>query len=414
MPDDRPQPISTRPLFQAGPDDARRSALIDLAARGPVSRIELPDGRQAWFVTGFNTARAAMMDRRLRKTTAQMPFAERLPHLTGAMHDHMLNANPPDHTRLRRLVSAAFTRRRVEALEPQIEQISAELLEQLAATLDAGRSADLLTEFAFPLPFRVICHLIGLPLLDEPEFRAYFTVLTRGTMAGEKAYGCAADGLLTLTRRLISEKRRAPADDLLSALVTVGEDGDRLTEGELTSMVQLLVAAGHETTTNLICNGVLALLRHPGQLALLRAEPDRIEAAVEEILRYDNSVQVAFPLVAAEPLDLEGQHIAAGDAVLVSLLGANLDPAANDEPERFDITRSPAHLAFGHGIHHCLGAPLARLEARIALRTLLDRFPDLALAEDPAAPAERNASVIFNAVQRLEICRAGVRSTAAD
>jgi cytochrome P450 len=204
-------------------------------------------------------------------------------------------------------------------------------------------------------------------------------------------------------RELIAAKRADPGDDLLSALIAVHEGSDRLSQDELTSMVFLLLVAGHETTVNLIVTGAYTLLRHPEQLALLRAEPQRLPAAVEELLRYDGPVQVTTPAVAAAPIEVGGVTIPAGDVVVPALLAANRDPARFPEPDRFDLTRTPnPHLAFGHGLHHCLGAPLARLEGRIALGSLLARFPGLRLA-DPDTEPRRNPGLLINGLVALPV-----------
>jgi cytochrome P450 len=204
-------------------------------------------------------------------------------------------------------------------------------------------------------------------------------------------------------RELIAAKRAEPRDDLLSALIAVHEGSDRLSQDELTSMVFLLLVAGHETTVNLIVSGTLALLRHPDQLALLRAEPERLPAAVEELLRYDGPLQVTVPSIAAAPIEVGGVTIPAGDVVLPALLAANRDPGRFPEPDRLDVTRaSNSHMAFGHGLHHCLGAPLARLEGRIALGSLITRFPGLRLA-DPATEPPRNPGLIMNGLIALPV-----------
>jgi cytochrome P450 len=387
--------FSSQELFGAGPDDARRRAVQELAAQGPIHRIHLPGGQPAWFVTGYPEARIALSDARLLKNPAFMPYADRLPAESAALHHHMLNANPPDHARLRKLVSAAFTRRRVDELAPRVDAIGTELLDPIAEKLRGGATVDLMDEFAFPLPFRVICALLGIPRQDEEAAQKVFGTLGAGSLVPFDEFAAASAAMIAFIGDLLEDKRRQPGDDLLSALLQVRDGDDRLSEGELTSMVSLLVTAGHETTTGLIANGVLALLRHPGQLALLRAEPDRLPAAVEEILRYDGSVQTAFPVYAGERFELGSATIEAGDLLVVSVLAANLDPAVNG-PDRFDITRAGTHLAFGHGIHHCLGAPLARLEARIALAMLFDRLPGIALAPQTEVSADRIPSMVFN------------------
>jgi cytochrome P450 len=393
--------------FTAVPDGARPAVLAGLAAAGPIHRRMLPTGVPAWVVTGWAEGRALLNDPRLLKGGGgNAPFAKERPELSGAIHDHMLSADPPRHTRLRKLVSMAFTQRRVQELAPRIQAIASSLMDDLALRLDAGEEADLIAEFAYPLPITVICELLGVPEEDRPRLRGSMAPLLAGSLVHVEVFTKAAEDLLSLLRALLEEKRRHPADDLLSALVQATDGADQLTEGELTSMVYLLIVAGHETTVGLISNGVRALLTHPGQLALLRAEPERMAAAVEETARYDSPVQVPVPSIASEPLEVAGQTIAAGDVVIVALLGVNHDAARFPDPHTFDITRDTGHLAFGHGVHHCLGAPLARLEGKIAIGALLERFSDLELAV-PVASLERVPSLLVNKLVELRIRRSG-------
>jgi cytochrome P450 len=235
--------------------------------------------------------------------------------------------------------------------------------------------------FAYPLPITVICELLAVPEDVRPRFRACSRPLVTGSLAGRDAYCSAAFTMVGILRGLVADRRACPGDDLLSALVAVRDRGAGLSEDELTSTAFLLLVAGHETTVNLIANGVRALLVNPAQLALLRAEPHRIAAVVEELLRHDGPVQVTLPLITTVPVEVGGVRIAAGEIVVPGLLAANRDPARYALPDDLDLDRvDGGHLAFGHGIHHCLGAPLARLEGRIALGTLVRRYPLLRLA----------------------------------
>jgi len=380
----------------------RHTAYAELAAAAPVHRIVLPIGEPAWLITGYDEARQALHDSRLVKSEeAQINMVRGLlaPEVFAAIGHHMLNSNPPDHTRLRRLVTAAFTRRRVEQLAPRVQQITDELLDAMAA----AKQVDLIDAFAYPLPITVICELLGVPDDRRAEFRHWSSFVIAGQLAGPDVFAAASTAMLSLLRELIDAKRTAPADDLLSALVTVRDGQDRLTEDELTSMVFLLLVAGHETTVNLIGNGVLALLTHPEQLELLRAQPHRLPAAIEELLRFDGPLQVSTFRLTVEPVDIGGVTIPAGEIVIPGLLVANRDPACTAQPDALDITRTDnPHLAFGHGIHHCLGAPLARLEGRIALGTLLARFPRLRLAV-PAEQLTWRPSVLFNGLAALPV-----------
>ncbi|GAB2820170.1 cytochrome P450 [Actinoallomurus bryophytorum] len=395
--------------FLAVRDGARHRALAELAARGPVHHLTLATGADAWVVTGYAEAKAVLTDPRvIREGASNSPYGEEMPAaLYSALNSHMLTTDPPAHTRLRRLVSAAFTRRRVEGLAPRIERICADLLDGMAKTLEADGEADLIDAFAGPLPITVICELLGVPSESHAAVRGWAGPLLAGRFVGYEAYSRAAGEFVDFLHLLLADKRRQPVDDLLSALVEVRDGEDRLSEDELTSMVQLLLLAGHETTVNLIANGVKALLADPGQLALLRAEPDRLPAAVEELLRFDSPAQAPVPAITAEPIEVAGQRIPAGENIVIALLAVNRDPARFADPDVLDLTRDDGgHLAFGHGVHHCLGAPLARLEARIALGALLERFGDLALAV-PADSLERLPSLIINRLVVLPVRRAG-------
>jgi cytochrome P450 len=312
----------------------------------------------------------------------------------------MLNCDGMAHDRLRGLVGAAFTRRRIENLIPRIEQITRDLLEGL----DTTAVTDLIAGFAYPLPMTVICEMIGVPEQDRDEFRHGYIVTSKGPpFVSDDDYIAATEAVVGLIRRLVAARRAHPSNDLLSQLITLRQDRDQLSDDELTSMINLLVLAGHETTVNLIANGIHALLTHPDQLARLRGKPHLIAPAVEELLRFESPVHLALPLTAAEPLDINGVEIAAGQIVIAALLAANRDPARIPQPDRLDIARAHnPHMAFGHGIHHCLGAPLARLEGRIALTSLLDRYPRLRLAVAPERLTYQ-PSFVFHALATLPV-----------
>jgi cytochrome P450 len=382
---------------------ARHAAFAELAATGPVQKVMLFTGVPAWLVTGYAEARELLAHPALVKTVGGPHMDAMPPDLNAAMNTHLLSMNPPDHTRLRRLVTAAFTVRRVEALAPRVQEIADALLDDMAVAGADGRPVDLVDGFGFPLPITVITELLGIPPGDRLDFRRWSSIIVNGNVHPPEVYVDAVRNIVGYVRELIAAKRADPADDLLSALIAVHEGGDRLSQDELTSMVLLLLVAGHETTVNLIVSGTYALLGNPDQLALLRAEPERLPAAVEELLRYDGPVQVTIPAVAATPIEVGGVTIPAGDVVLPALLAANRDPARFPEPDRLDITRpSNPHMAFGHGLHHCLGAPLARLEGRIALGALLARFPGLRLA-DPATEPARNPGLLINGLVALPV-----------
>ncbi|KOV66946.1 cytochrome P450 family protein [Streptomyces sp. MMG1121] len=349
-----------------------------LRERGPVHRVRLPGwADEAWLIVGYEEARAALADLRLAKDTSKIGVTILEQEMVGK---HLLATDPPQHTRLRSLVTRAFTMRRVEQLRPRIQQITDELLDEM---LPAGRG-DLIGSLAYPLPITVICELLGVPDMDREEFRKLSTGVV--APADEQTANDAVVRLGAYLTDLIEDKRcSGPTDDLLSDLIrTTAEDGDRLSAQELRGMAFLLLVAGHETTVNLIGNGVHALLAHPGQLAALRADMNLLDGAVEEMLRYEGPVHSATYRFAAEPLEIAGAAIEKGEHVVVSLTAAQRDGDRFGDPHRFDIHRDTrGHLAFGHGIHFCLGAPLARLEGRIAVGTLLRRAPGLALDGTP-------------------------------
>jgi len=369
-----------------------------LRAQHPATQVIMPGGTPAWLITGYAQARAALTDPRLVKVPGDWrPDPD---SMSAALDLHMLNSDPPDHERLRKLVNKAFTARRVEQLRPRITAITDELLDDMSTRGEV----DLLTAFAFPLPVTVICELLGVPVADRDQFRAWSATIVSETVSPE-VFQAHATAMIGYFRDLLAARRREPADDLLSALISVRDEGDGLTgkklignqlsENELLSMAWLLLVAGHETTVNLIAGGVLALLLHPGELARLRADPALLGGAVEELLRYVSPVNDATFRFTREAVDLAGVHIGPGQVVLVSLSGANRDPSRYAGPEGLDIGRdSTGHLAFGHGIHYCVGAPLARLEAEIAFGALLERFGSITLAVPADALRWRPSSLI--------------------
>jgi pimeloyl-[acyl-carrier protein] synthase len=297
----------------------------------------------------------------------------------------MLVSDPPDHTRLRALVQKAFTPRMIDQLRPRIITIVDELLERIA---ERDGHFDVIADLAYPLPVVVIAELLGVPPEDRSVFHDWSSLLAASLdplVSAELMARVfpAREALHTYLRGIIAQRRREPRSDLISALVSAEERGDVLSEPELVVMCTLLLIAGHETTVNLIGNGMLALLRHPQQLERLRRSPELIGTAVEELLRFDSPVQMTGRLVTA-PVEIGGQEIPAGDFVLPLLGAANHDPATFADPEKLDIGRNPnPHVAFGRGIHFCLGAPLARVEGQLAIGALVRRFPRLTLAGDP-------------------------------
>jgi len=365
-----------------------------LREHAPVHRAMLPSGVEAWLVTRYTDARSALADPRLSKNPARHSEQAHRSGRVGIpgersadLMTHLLNIDPPDHTRLRRLVSKAFTPRRVAAFAPRVRELTDRLIDGFAAE----GSADLIHEFAFPLPIYAICDLLGVPPEDQDDFRDWAGMMIRHQGGPRGGVGRAVRRMRAYLADLIHRKRADLGDDLISGLIRASDHGEHLTENEAAAMAFILLFAGFETTVNLIGNGTYALLRNPEQRARLQdavaaGDPDGLLAtAVEELLRYDGPVELATWRFATEPLTLGGARIAAGEPVLVVLAAADRDPDRFAAPDTLDLARADnPHLGFGHGIHYCIGAPLARLEGRTALSALLTRLPDLALAADPA------------------------------
>ncbi|MFD9502231.1 cytochrome P450 [Streptomyces sp. NPDC060035] len=363
----------------------------ELRARGPVHRVRIPEGADAWLVVGYDAGRALLADQRLAKDWQWASPALGLSKVSAGKS--MLGSDAPDHTRLRKLVSREFTLRRMEQLAPRIQEMTDELLDTMLA--GPGRAADLVEALSFPLPMAVICELLGVPSLDRQAFRAWSNTALSSVDPEARVRATAAMG--AYLKELLEEKRTAPGSDLMSALIhTADDDGDRLGPDELIGMAWLLLVAGHETTVNLITNGVLSLLTHPAQLEALRDDLRLIDNAVEETLRYEGPIETPTYRFTTEPLDVAGTVIpGGGELVLIAMADCNRDPARFPEADRFDITRDArGHVAFGHGIHYCLGAPLARIEARIAIRSLLERCPELRLAADPGSFSWRTGMLL--------------------
>ncbi|WP_055499089.1 cytochrome P450 [Streptomyces albus] len=350
-----------------------------LLAEAPLTRVTMPHGGTAWLATGYEAVREVMSSPAVsRAAAAENPAIPRLmpePPPAGTI----MTLDPPEHSRLRRLVSKAFTARRVEAMRPRIQKAVDELLDDMVAH---GAPADLVRHLAVPLPVRVICEVMGVPVEDEKHFRA-FTEGIMGTTAFDSDEVKAAMGnFFGYFAQLVAERRANPTDDLLGALVTARDDDDKLTEQELVWLGVALLIGGHETTLNQITNFTYVLLHNPARAQELREHPELWPRAVEELLRYvPTGAGSAFASLVTEDTVLHGVPVAAGEAVIVDLGAANRDPAAFDHPDELDFRREPNHhLAMGHGAHFCLGAQLARTELHIALGTLLSRFPGLRLA----------------------------------
>ena len=374
-----------------------------LSAQGPAHRVEIWGEAQAWLVTRYAEARALLADPRLSKSWRELveffPSGSHGPH-KSLLNSHMLQQDPPDHTRLRKLLTKAFTAGSVRKMRPDIVGIADELLDRMAVAALAGDAVDLMQTYAVQLPLQVIGALLGVPSADRDNFRLHVEPLLTSTDPDE--LDAAENALAEMLAPLIAQKRNLPGGDLLSALVHASDVDDALSPDELLSTAYLLILAGYETTVNLIGNGVFALLHNPSQLAALRADPSLMPSAVEEFLRFESPLNTATTRFTTEAVRVGDVEIPAGQLVLVALLGANHDSRQFDEPDRLDVTRVPnPHLAFGHGIHHCLGAPLARLEGEIAIGRLLARFERIAL--DPNVILQYRNSTLMRGLTALPV-----------
>ncbi|MFD9330852.1 cytochrome P450 [Streptomyces sp. NPDC060065] len=348
----------------------------------PVHRIAGTDGNPAWLVTRYDDVREALANPLLSLDKRHaLPGSYQGLALPPALDANLLNMDPPDHTRIRRMVVRAFTPRRIEQLRTPVRETADRLLDALGT----HGGTDLIAAYAAPLPITVICDLLGIPDEHRRDFRVWTDVLVAPDPARPSAAKEAVVAMLGFFTQLLAAKRKEPADDLLSDLIAVRDEGDRLTEDELMSLVFLILFAGYENTVQLIGNAVLGLLTHPDQLDALRANPDRLPAAVEEFARHEGPALLAIRRFPVQDVTIGSVTVPAGETVLLSLSAANRDPRRFTDPGRLDLGRDASgHLALGHGIHYCLGAPLARLETEIALSALLERLPDLALDADPA------------------------------
>ncbi|MGW5702133.1 cytochrome P450 [Amycolatopsis japonica] len=371
--------------YPAAKDDPATPMGAIYAEYPPMSRVVFPSGCEGWLVTRYEDVRLIFSDTRFSRNLLA-PGAPCLiePGDFSTGEHSILNMDPPDHTRLRKLTAQAFTVRRIAGLRPRIQQIADTLLRAMA---EHGPPVDLVETFAFPLPTAVMCEILGVPYEGRERFRQWSRVIVT-PMAYSPAEVAQArrDGADDMAA-LVAVKRETPGDDLLSVLVHArDEDGDRLTEAELIDLATQLLLAGHETTVSLIATGIVLLTGHPDQLAALRSDPSLTEGAVEEIMRFDGPADASLLRVALEDVELSAGPVRRGEAVLAHTGAANRDEAAFPGASRFDIRRRNApQLGFGHGLHFCLGAALARLEGEIAFRTLLDGLPGLDLAVPASA-----------------------------
>jgi cytochrome P450 PksS len=361
--------------------------------------VTLPDRQTAWLITRYDDVVQALKDERLAKdrlkalTPGQLAQQPWMPALFRPLSRNMLDLDPPDHTRLRALVHKAFTPKLVEEMRPRVERLTGELLD---AAVARGRM-DLIHDYALVVPTTIIAEMLGVPVRDRHKFHRWSTALLQASSSSWGMFAALVPvwRFLRYIRNLLRERQARPRDDLISALIQAEEAGQHLREDELLAMVFLLLIAGHETTVNLIGSGALALLQHPDQLVRLRDDPALIRPAVEELLRYTSPVETATERFAREDVTVAGVTIPPGSLVLAVIASANRDERQFPEPDKLDLTREPnRHLAFGLGIHFCLGAALARLEGQIAISALLRRAPGLRLAVAPEALRWRRGLVL--------------------
>ena len=372
--------------YLSNDEDFRRYAYevyANMREEQPIYPIMHKNGSRSWLITRHEDVLAVLKDPRFTKNYLRVADDEYISQLTEVdrfMTNNLLALDPPDHTRLRALVQKAFSPRLIRAMRPRIQAITDSLLD---AVQDQGQM-ELIADYAFPLPIQVIAELLGIPTEDKEKFRHWSGIVIRPHRTKESRLADVPElqAFLAYLADISEQRREDPREDLLSALVQAEEAADRLSEIELYSMLMLLIVAGHETTVNLIGNGVVTLIQYPEQLALLRANPSLIGAAIEELLRYDSPVESSTDRFALEDVTIGGQHIARGDHVLVIIASANRDRASfGEKADDLDIMRAEnPHVAFGHGIHYCLGAALARMEGAIAIGSLLERAPNVLLA----------------------------------
>ena len=390
-----PFPPSAVP-YDPGPE------IRELMAKCPVNKVRLPDDSTAWLVTGFDEAREVMIDQRYSRALVFAP-GRRVYGVEATLADAMIAMDPPEHTRLRKLVASAFTEKRIQALRPQVARIVDDLIDRMLA---GPRPADLSHSFSLMVPASVICVLLGVPIADVGRFHEWSNVIFADWSRSRDRIDEAYAAMSRYMSELITKRRQVSEDDLISVLVDARDSASKLTEDELVQFCIALLAAGHETTANSINMSFVALCQHPVELARLRGDPGLIPAAVEELLRYviiSGSGFVPLARVTREEVRLGGVTIPAGETVLPSFNVANRDPAAFDDPDRLDVGRAPKiHLGFGAGAHYCLGAQLARMELQEAFRGLLTRLPGLRMTV-PISDLEFRAGQAIASMRELPV-----------
>jgi cytochrome P450 len=399
------------PNFKANP----YPTYAKLRSEAPAARVTLPDGREGWLFTRYEDVEAILRDHEQftnRSFLGQIEEGPELPPRVRGVYmlfnEIMLGKDPPEHTRLRKLVQKAFTARLVEGLRPNIQELADNLLDAVEerARRSGERKMDLIADYAFPIPVTIIMDLLGIPYEDRENIRSWSTTLASfdGSLALAEKIAPEVNAFIDYLGDLLEAKRKNPRDDLLTNLVLVEDEGDRLNDADLLAMVYVLIFAGHETTLHLIGNGTLALLTHPEQFEKLKADPSLIKTAVEELLRYDPSVEIPRARLAVTDVEIGGVLVRRGEVVLTAIAGANHDPGRFEASEELNISReNNRHLSFGKGIHACLGASLARLEGQIAIGTLVGRMPNLKLAVPPEELRWRPGGIFLRGLAALPV-----------
>ncbi|MEV4733227.1 cytochrome P450 [Saccharopolyspora sp. NPDC049426] len=376
-----------------------------LREQEPLSRVKLPYGEEAWLATRYEDVKVVLGDPRFSRAETMERDEPRL--RPRQQVGGILSMDPPDHTRLRRLVAKAFTQRRVEKLRPRTQDIADDLVSSM---IERGGPVDLVEDFALPLPITVICELLGVPFEDRADFRVWSDAFLSTNKLTAEQVTDYTDRMMDYIAGLIAQRRAEPADDLITGLIAARDEHDKLSEDEMILLAAGILVAGHETTASQIPNFLYVLLTHPEQLRRLRADLDLIPSAVEELLRFvPLGVGAGFARYATEDVELGGVLVRAGEPVLSSVGSANRDDAVFDDPETLDLARAEAsHVGFGHGPHHCLGAQLARMELQVALRTLLTRLPGLEFPNSPEQDVTWKSGLLVRGPQRMLVSWQGV------
>ncbi|MCE7011561.1 cytochrome P450 [Kibdelosporangium philippinense] len=382
---------------------AERAGLADSE---PLVRVRLPYGGDAWLARRYEDVKLVLGDTRFSRAAA---FGKDVPRSFPVIREDktLLDMDPPDHTRLRRLATKAFTSKRVETLRPRVHQIVNTLFDEMIAK---GAPADLMSSVSWPLPITVICEMLGVPYEDREKFRAWTDASLAISAFTPEEIEQATRNLTDYMAGLLRQRRENPKDDLLTALMQAQDNDDRLDPDEVVQLAAALLVGGHETTANQFGNFVFSLFDHPEELAKLRANPDTVNAAVEELLRHTPlSASGGFVRIATENVEVGGTTVRAGEGVFADVVAANRDPRRFDDGQELKLDREPiGHIAFGHGVHHCIGAQLARMELQVALGTLIRRFPDLSLAVD-AQDAPWKHGRLVRGLQELPVTWSEVR-----